>query len=73
MQVEITGGVQFFTVNYDFYQGKTRSQAPIGSIQGHINYNFKKGIWAALDGTYYWAEVLPWMMWREKTCKRIPG
>ena len=54
LQVEITGGISFYTTNYDFYQGKTRSQAPIGSIQGHVNYNFKKGIWAALDGTYYW-------------------
>jgi hypothetical protein len=54
LQLELTGGVQFFTVNDDFYNGKTRSQAPIGSVQGHVNYNFKKGIWAALDGTYYW-------------------
>ncbi len=54
MQLELTGGVAFHTVNNDFYNGKTRSQAPIGSLQGHINYNFKKGIWAAIDGTYYW-------------------
>jgi hypothetical protein len=54
MQLELTGGIAFHTVNNDFYNGKTRSQAPIGSLQGHINYNFKKGIWAALDGTYYW-------------------
>jgi len=54
MQVELTGGVSFYTVNQDFYNGKTRSQAPIGSLQGHVNYNFKKGVWAALDGTYYW-------------------
>jgi hypothetical protein len=54
VQTELTGGVSFYTVNHDFYNGKTRSQAPIGSIQGHVNYNFKKGIWAALDGTYYW-------------------
>ena len=53
-QVELTGGVAFYTTNYDFYGGKTRAQAPIGSVQGHINYNFKNGIWAALDGTYYW-------------------
>ena len=33
---------------------KTRSQKPIGSVQGHINYNFSRGMWAALDGTYYW-------------------
>ena len=52
--IELTGGVAFYTDNNDFYQGKTRAQAPIGSVQGHVNYNFKKGIWAALDGTYYW-------------------
>lgn len=54
MQLELTGGAAFYTVNHEFYQGKTRSQKPIGSIQGHINYNFPKGIWAAVDGTYYW-------------------
>jgi hypothetical protein len=54
LQLEISAGATFYTVNYEFYQGKTRSQNPIGSIQGHVNYNFKKGIWAALDGTYYW-------------------
>jgi len=53
-QLELTGGASFYTVNYEFYQGKTRSQAPIGSFQGHVNYNFRKGIWIALDGTYYW-------------------
>jgi hypothetical protein len=53
-QIELTGGVAFYTTNDDFYGGKTRSQAPIGSIQGHVNYNFKKGIWVAMDGTYYW-------------------
>lgn len=53
-QLELTGGATFYTVNNDFYQGKTRSQDPIGSLQGHIEYNFRKGIWAAIDGTYYW-------------------
>jgi hypothetical protein len=54
LQLELTGGAAFYTVNKNFYQGKTRSQEPIYSIQGHINYNFPKGIWAAIDGTYYW-------------------
>ena len=54
LQVEVSGGVSFYTVNNDFYNGKTRSQAPVGSLQGHVCYNFKKGVWAALDGTYYW-------------------
>jgi hypothetical protein len=54
MFLDLNAGVAFYTVNNDFYQGKTRSQDPIGSVQGHIIYSFKKGIWAALDGTYYW-------------------
>jgi hypothetical protein len=52
--LEFTAGAAFYTVNNEFYQDKTRSQAPIGSLQGHVCYNFKRGIWAALDGTYYW-------------------
>ncbi len=54
LQLELTAGVLIFTDNHEFYQGKTRSQKPIGSLQGHINFNFPKGIWIALDGTYYW-------------------
>ena len=53
-QLELTAGASFYTVNNEFYQGKTRSQAYIGSLQGHVGYNFKRGIWAAIDGTYYW-------------------
>jgi hypothetical protein len=52
--VELAAGAAFYTDNHDFYQGKTRSQAPIGSIQGHIVYNIWRGIWVAVDGTYYW-------------------
>lgn len=51
---EMAGGAAFYTVNNNFYNGKTRSQAPIGSIQGHVVYNFRNGIWAAMDGNYYW-------------------
>lgn len=54
LMLELTGGAAFYTTNHDFYGGKTRSQAPIGSLQGHVNYNFPHGIWAAADGTYYW-------------------
>ncbi len=52
--LDLAGGVAFYTVNHEFYQGKTRYQDPIGSIQAHVIYSFTKGIWAALDGTYYW-------------------
>jgi len=51
---ELAGGAAFYTANTNFYNGKTRSQAPIGSIQGHVVYTFRGGIWAAMDGNYYW-------------------
>jgi hypothetical protein len=52
LEVALAG--QFYTVNNNFYNGQTMSQNPIGSVQGHVNYNFRRGIWAALDGTIYW-------------------
>lgn len=52
--LEIAGGATFFTVNHDFYLGQTRAQNPIGYVQSHIVYTFKNGVWAALDGTYFW-------------------
>jgi len=52
--LELALAGQFFTINNNYYYGKTMKQDPIGSIQGHVNYNFRKGIWAALDGTFYW-------------------
>ena len=52
--LELITGISFFTVNNDFYGGKTRSQAPITSLQGHAVYSFKGGIWAAFDATFYW-------------------
>jgi len=36
-----------------FFGGQTRAQDPIYSLQGHVLYHFRSGIWAALDITYY--------------------
>ncbi len=44
----------FFTTNHDFYGGLTRSQDPLFSVQAHVVYSFPKGIWGALDATYFW-------------------
>jgi Putative MetA-pathway of phenol degradation len=52
--LELALAGQFYTVNNNYYNGQTMSQDPIGSVQGHINYNFRGGIWAAFDGTIYW-------------------
>jgi len=52
--LELAVAGQFYTVNNSYYNDQTMSQDPIGSVQGHINYNFRGGIWAAFDGTFYW-------------------
>ena len=52
--LDLAGGVAFYTTNNNFYNGKTRSQQPISSLQGHLIYTTKIGIWVAIDGTYYW-------------------
>ncbi len=54
LSLELATGIAFFTANDDFYGGKTRSQAPITSIQGHAVYGFKGGIWVAFDANFYW-------------------
>ena len=53
LTLELTTGVTFYTDNHDFLGGKTRAQAPIYSVQGHVSYTLGAGIWVALDGTYY--------------------
>jgi hypothetical protein len=50
---ELATAATLFTDNGDFYQGQTREQEPIYSVQGHVVYTLNKGIWMALDGTYY--------------------
>jgi hypothetical protein len=53
LTLELTTGVTFYTDNHDFLGGKTRTQAPIYSVQGHVSYSLRPGLWVALDGTYY--------------------
>jgi hypothetical protein len=51
--LELAPAVTFYTVNHDFFNGHTLAQDPLYSVQGHVIRNFPKGIWIALDGTYY--------------------
>jgi hypothetical protein len=51
--LEGAAGVTLYTDNEDYFQGKTRSQDPLYSLQGHVIYGFRSGLWAALDGTYF--------------------
>jgi hypothetical protein len=52
--VDLYAGVWFFTGNDSFYPGTlVRTQAPIGTFQSHVSYNFRRQLWAAFDATYY--------------------
>jgi hypothetical protein len=50
--LEVSSGVTFFTENEDYFGGKTLDQDPVYSTQVHVTYNFRRGIWAALSGTW---------------------
>ncbi|MRR36407.1 transporter, partial [bacterium] len=50
--LELSGGVFFFTDNDDFFVGRTLEQDPVYTAQLHATYNFGRGIWAAVSGTY---------------------
>ena len=51
--LEGTAAVTFYTDNDSFFGGVTRSQDPLYSVQGHVIYSFRSGVWGALDGTYF--------------------
>jgi len=51
--LELAANATFFTDNDNFFGGKHREEEPIYSLQGHLIYRFRPGIWVALDGTYY--------------------
>ena len=52
--VEFAAGIWFFTTNDDYFGDTSLSQDPIGSLQGHVSYNFSRRVWLALDGNWYW-------------------
>ncbi len=51
--LEATAAVTFFTDNRDLFGGNTLSQDPLYSLQGHVIYGFRSGIWGSLDATYF--------------------
>jgi hypothetical protein len=54
-------GVWFFTTNPDFFSRnaffpgtRNQTQSPIGALEGHLSYDFKKQrLWASLDGNFW--------------------
>src|SRR5580700_4668010 len=54
-------GVWFYTANNAFFDvpvPKPQTEAPIGSFEGHLSYDFKKQrLWASLDGNFWWGGI----------------
>jgi hypothetical protein len=60
-------GVWFYTTNPAYYQipvPKPQDEAPIGSLEGHLSYDFPRwGFmkrargWASLDGNFWWGGI----------------
>ena len=51
--LELAPSVTFYTDNHNFLNGQTRTQDPLYAVQGHLVYSFTRGIWGAIDTTYY--------------------
>lgn len=53
LTLELAAAATVYTDNTDFFGGKTRSQDAVYSLQSHLIYSFRSGVWVALNGTYY--------------------
>ena len=51
--LELATGVTFFGDNDDFADGGLREQEPVYSVQGGVVYSLPRGMWTALNGTYF--------------------
>jgi len=47
-------GVWLFTDNSNFFGGITRRQDPVYSSEVHLRYLFRRGLWASLDGNFWY-------------------
>jgi len=50
--VELTGAVYLYTANDDFFNGNKLEQDPYYTIQTHLIYTFRPGIWASASAGY---------------------
>ncbi len=51
--VEVAPSVTLYTDNTDFNNGRTLKQDPLYSLQTHVVYGFRNGVWVAFDATYF--------------------
>ncbi len=54
------GGVWFFTTNPEYWSNniyypgtRSESQSPVGALEGHLSYDFRRRMWISADGNYW--------------------
>ena len=52
-QMDAYAGVWLFAANEDHVNG-TLTQDPLSSLEFHMTYNVRPGLWAGLDTNFYW-------------------
>jgi len=52
LTLELSAGVFLFSDNDDYFKDNTLEQDPLYTTQVHLTYNFGRGVWAAVSGTY---------------------
>ena len=53
-------GVWFYTTNpayHDIPKPEPQTEAPIGSLEGHLSRTFKERAWVSLDGNFWWGGI----------------
>ena len=53
VQLELASGVNVYSSNPDFFGGQHRDQAPIFAQQAHLLVRLVRGVFVAVDATYY--------------------
>jgi hypothetical protein len=49
-----TENSEFFSHNMYFPGTNTRSERPVGAVEGHLSYDIKPRLWISLDANYWW-------------------
>jgi hypothetical protein len=53
LTLDLTTSATFYSVNDDFFGGKTLEQKPIYAAQTNLSYDFGGGVWGALGVSYF--------------------
>ena len=51
---ELTGSINFYTDNNEYWGGKKRQQDPLFLLQTHLIYTFNNRLWTSLSAGYDW-------------------